>query len=212
MFTTPLTGPANINQLADQLQESTDIRAGLPLSYTLRSVENPAIVVGTNISTEYDIVQCNLIGELPPDQYAGLVDLFEDGIGAMASVSGSDVLVFNKAGDKYAWYNGNLPGVFMEGDERKIYDLQDPNGYEFNKESIKNGVINHAIVYGKNGVGKSNLGLAIFDIVGHLTDFGISDALYSNYSNAFNSSDIAQFHYEFLIASNNSTPVIFGIR
>ena len=126
--TTPLTGPANINQLAGQLQESTDIKAGLPLSYTLRSVENPAIVVGTNISTEYDIVQCNLIGELPPGQYTDLVDLFEDGIGAMGSVSGSDVLVFNKAGDKYAWYNGILPGVFMENDERKIYDLQDPNG------------------------------------------------------------------------------------
>ncbi len=126
--TTPLTGPANINELADQLQESTDIKAGLPLSYTLRSVENPAIVVGTNISTEYDIVQCELLGELPPNQYMGLVDLFEDGIGALASVSGSDVLVFNKAGDKYAWYNGNLPGVFMENDARKIYDLNDTNG------------------------------------------------------------------------------------
>jgi thiol-activated cytolysin len=126
--TTPLTGPTNINQLADQLQESTDIKAGLPLSYTLRSVENPAIVVGTNISTEYDIVQCDLIGELPPGQYADLVDLFEDGIGAMGSVSGSDVLIFNKAGDKYAWYNGILPGVFRENGVRKIYELQDPNG------------------------------------------------------------------------------------
>jgi len=126
--TTPLTGPADINELAQQLQESTDIKTGLPLSYTLRSVENPAIVVGTNISTEYDIVQCNSIGELPPDLYAGLVDLFDDGIGALASVSGSDVLVFNKAGDKYAWYNGDLPGVFMEGNERKIFDLQDPSG------------------------------------------------------------------------------------
>lgn len=126
--TTPLTGPANINELAAQLQESTDIKAGLPLSYTMRSVANPAIVVGTNISTEYDIVQCDLIGELPPGQYADLVDLFEDGIGAMGSVSGSDVLIFNKAGDKYAWYNGILPGVFRENGVRKIYDLQDPNG------------------------------------------------------------------------------------
>ena len=126
--TTPLTGPADINELANQLQESTDIKAGLPLSYTLRSVENPAIVVGTNISTEYDIIQCDLIGELPPNQYSGLVDLFDDGIGAMASVSGSDVLVFNKAGDKYAWYNGDLPGVFMENGVRKIYDLNDTSG------------------------------------------------------------------------------------
>ena len=28
----------------------------------------------------------------------------------------------------------------------------------------------NALIYGHNGVGKSNLGLAIFDIIGHLTD------------------------------------------
>ena len=51
-------------------------------------------------------------------------------------------------------------------------------------------------------MGKSNLGLAIFDIVGHLTDLQSNKAQYSNYLNAFNKSDVAQFHYEFLIDSN----------
>lgn len=48
-------------------------------------------------------------------------------------------------------------------------DLTVGNGYEFNKECIKNGIANNVIVYGHNGVGKSNLALAIFDIIEHLT-------------------------------------------
>ena len=42
--------------------------------------------------------------------------------------------------------------------------------YEFNQQIIKNGLVNKAIVYGKNGIGKSNIGEAIFDIIYH---FGI---------------------------------------
>ena len=80
------------------------------------------------------------------------------------------------------------------------FNLKNTNGYEFNKESVKDGVVNHAIIYGQNGVGKSNLGLAIFDIIGHLTD--LNKAQYSSYLNAFNKSDTANFHYEFLIDSN----------
>lgn len=83
-----------------------------------------------------------------------------------------------------------------------IFDLQNTNGYEFNKESVKNGVVNHALIYGHNGVGKSNLGLAIFELVGHLTDLQSNESQYSSYLNAFNKSDTVQFHYEFLIDSN----------
>lgn len=91
---------------------------------------------------------------------------------------------------------------FKGFNEEFVLDLQNPNGYEFNETSVKNGVVNHAIIYGKNGVGKSNLGLAIFDIVGHLTD--LESGLYQNssYLNASNKSDTAQFYYEFLIDSN----------
>ena len=82
-----------------------------------------------------------------------------------------------------------------------VFDLQDTNGYVFNKESVKNGVVNNALVYGHNGVGKSNLGLAIFDIIGHITDTQTTDALYSYYLNAFNKSETATFYYEFLFDS-----------
>ncbi|MHA8068649.1 AAA family ATPase [Aquirufa ecclesiirivi] len=78
------------------------------------------------------------------------------------------------------------------------FDLSDINGYEFNTRSIKNGIVNNALIYGHNGVGKSNLGLAIFDIVGHLTDKNINENLYVPYLNANNKSNVAYFIYEFL--------------
>ncbi len=89
-------------------------------------------------------------------------------------------------------------------------DFTKPKGYEFNQECVKNGCINNAIIYGKNGVGKSNLALAIFDILTHLTDRSLNPSLYSNYLNIFkthideiegasasNNVMCAYFYYEF---------------
>ena len=83
-----------------------------------------------------------------------------------------------------------------------VLDLKNVNAYEFNKESIKNGLVNNAIIYGHNGVGKSNLGWALFDILGHLTDNYIDEKKYTPYLNAYNNSDNASFHYEFLFDDN----------
>ncbi len=88
-------------------------------------------------------------------------------------------------------------------------DLTDVNGYEFNKSSIKNGVVNNALIYGHNGVGKSNLALAIFDIIAHLTDKDRDESFYRNYLNAYNRSELAEFYYEFLI---NSKVVIYEYK
>ena len=87
---------------------------------------------------------------------------------------------------------------FKGFDKEFILDLEDTNGYTFNRESVKDGVVNNALVYGHNGVGKSNLGLAIFDIIGHVTNSQTKDSLYSYYLNAYNKSDVAAFHYEFI--------------
>ncbi len=117
-----LAGERTIEDIAARLEESTNIRTGLPLSYVVRSVERPDQVVGTKIATEYDITNCDLKGILPPQGYRSLVDLFDDGIGALIHISDSNVVVYNKAGTQYAWYNGN------SGDVLGIFDIHDPDG------------------------------------------------------------------------------------
>ena len=125
-----LTGETTVEAIANKLAESTDIRAGLPLSYVVRSVERPDQIVGTKLATEYDVVECELKGILPPEGYKSIVDLFKDdedggGIGAMVQVSKSNVLIFNKMGTTYAWYNGatgSIKGIFS------IYDINSPLG------------------------------------------------------------------------------------
>jgi AAA15 family ATPase/GTPase len=98
---------------------------------------------------------------------------------------------------------------FKSFNEELIFDLKDTNGYEFNKECLKNGIVNNALIYGHNGVGKSNLGLAIFDVISHLTDSINNEPEYSNYLNALNTSKLAVFKYEFLI---NSVIVIYEYK
>lgn len=117
-----LTGETSINNIANKLAESTDIRAGLPLSYVVRRVERPDIIVGTKLATEYDIVECRLKGVLPPAGFSPLVDLFEDGIGAATQINGSLVVLYNSAGTEYVIFDG----VSSEISER--YTIDDPDG------------------------------------------------------------------------------------
>lgn len=71
--------------------------------------------------------------------------------------------------------------------------------YEFNKNLVVDGIVNKAIVYGKNGTGKSSLGIALFDIVCHLTDRERVPINYlSNYLNLDSHAPYATFHYEFI--------------
>lgn len=82
-------------------------------------------------------------------------------------------------------------------EKEMLFDLTSSNGYTFNPSCIKNGVVNNCLIYGHNGCGKSNLGLAIFDIIGHLTDKHKDVLRYQNYMNACSSDEVAQFSYEF---------------
>ena len=91
---------------------------------------------------------------------------------------------------------------FKSFNEEFVFDLNNTNGYNFNKESVYHGIVENAIVYGKNGVGKSNLGLAIFDIIDHLTDSEHGDFEYTHYLNALSNSQVATFRYKFSIASS----------
>jgi len=75
-------------------------------------------------------------------------------------------------------------------------DLSSSN-YEFNHECVKDGYAHKALIYGHNGVGKSNLGLAIMDIIINLTDKEKNLLLTNNYRNAESGSDIVEFIYKF---------------
>lgn len=72
---------------------------------------------------------------------------------------------------------------FKGFEKRLVFDLT-ASDYRFNESLQVNGLVNKAIIYGKNGTGKSSLGIAIFDIVSHLTDKEAMNVKYlQNYKN-----------------------------
>ena len=78
-----------------------------------------------------------------------------------------------------------------------ILDLSNPSGYTFNPECVNNKHIKSAMLYGYNGCGKSNLALAMFDIIEHLTDKKRDEERYRYYLNADSDLPYASFFYEF---------------
>ena len=93
--------------------------------------------------------------------------------------------------------------------DKVVFDFTHKKNYEFNQECISDGVVRKSVLYGKNGIGKSNLGLAIFDIVSHLTDFNVNTSMYNNYINANSESGIARFKYDFKF-SDDVVTYIYG--
>jgi AAA15 family ATPase/GTPase len=81
-------------------------------------------------------------------------------------------------------------------------DFSDIRDYKFNTHCITNGLIGKAIIYGKNAIGKSNFGLAVFDIVSHLSSKNVTPNLYEYYLNVANPNDFAEFHYVFQFGEN----------
>ena len=81
-----------------------------------------------------------------------------------------------------------------------VFDLSNTKNYEFSSSAIKNGIVSKALIYGPNGCGKSNLGLAIFDLVLHLTD---KEKLFKNYPvylNLDSDEKYASFSYNFVFS------------
>lgn len=86
---------------------------------------------------------------------------------------------------------------FKGFDEPLILDFTASN-YSFNQNLIRNGLVNKAILYGKNGIGKSSLGVALFDITEHLTDKQKMNQVYvQNYKNLNHINENVKFTYFF---------------
>lgn len=81
--------------------------------------------------------------------------------------------------------------------EELSLDFTEKHDYKFNEYCIKNNIINKAIIFGNNGEGKSNLGYALFDIVGTLTDKKTINEQVNNFLNADSDCEYAEFYYEF---------------
>lgn len=80
------------------------------------------------------------------------------------------------------------------------FSLESGKNYEFNQKAIQNGIIKDSVIIGYNASGKTNLGLAIMDIIIHLTDKNTKEKreLPSTfYSNLYNQNDIVSFAYKF---------------
>ena len=77
-------------------------------------------------------------------------------------------------------------------------DIGTPSNYSIKSEIIENGCITKGIIYGINSCGKSNLGLAIFDIITHLTEKQKLLGSYDFYLNMSGRKSFAEFEYTFV--------------
>lgn len=78
-------------------------------------------------------------------------------------------------------------------------DLSNIKGYEFNDNLILNKTVRGGVIFGKNGSGKTNLSLAIMDIVNHLTDKAKTSRDVHPYINLDSDKKTVNFLYEFIL-------------
>ena len=76
-------------------------------------------------------------------------------------------------------------------------DFSATGNYEFNTAAVKEGIVKTCLMYGKNAGGKSSLALALFDVVGNLTDNYTNPGNYKNYQNMFSPEEPVEFEYIF---------------
>ena len=85
-------------------------------------------------------------------------------------------------------------------------DFGNIGGYQFSTDCITDNIISKMLIYGKNGTGKTNLGVAVMDIIYSLLDYPIGSLDENIYVNADSNEDYAEFRYTFTF---NETDVIY---
>jgi AAA15 family ATPase/GTPase len=86
---------------------------------------------------------------------------------------------------------------FKNFDYPLTLDFFDNQQYNFNQECIVNDILKTMVVYGKNASGKTNLGLAIFDLATHMHNKTTTPEVYDNYLSNKDTYQSAFFRYVF---------------
>ena len=87
---------------------------------------------------------------------------------------------------------------FMNFEDKFTFDLSNVDEkYSFNKECVENGIISKALIYGKSGRGKSNLGKVFLDLKRTLSNNDNQFESGTNYLNANGLYPDARFSFEF---------------
>lgn len=81
--------------------------------------------------------------------------------------------------------------------EKLVFDLSHPRDYQFNTDAIKDGVVKDALVYGRNGVGKTNLARAILDVRHNVAMDSLGYRSGTTFLNADGDPPVASFSYLF---------------
>ena len=94
---------------------------------------------------------------------------------------------------------------FKNFQDELVVDFANVRDYDFNKQLIKNHLINKMIIFGYNNSGKSNLGFAMMDITSHLTDNQRGENYYSYPITLGSGKNESTFKYVFLFGDKTIT-------
>lgn len=84
-----------------------------------------------------------------------------------------------------------------------VWDFSRTREYAFNQNCVKDGLVRDGLIYGANASGKTNLGLALFDITAHLSDKNSAEDLYRYYLKADADVKYADFRYDFQFSGHH---------
>jgi len=81
--------------------------------------------------------------------------------------------------------------------KKTVFDFAKTRDYQYNTDAVKNGIVKDALVYGRNGTGKTNLATAIYDAWYNVSVGSWGYRANSTYLNADKDRKTASFSYLF---------------
>ena len=98
---------------------------------------------------------------------------------------------------------------FKSFENKFTLDLSKTHSHDSNREIVDNGITRVCSIFGKNGSGKRNLGLALLDAMNHLTDGREKTSIAINPYLNLDRNDFAEFTYYFSFGNDD---IIYNYR